>query len=53
MDYTLDKTDMSTVLKVHSGGKTTKIEFTGKNHKEDAYEFLARHLMVQMGQIGI
>lgn len=42
----------SLVEVLNNGELKTTVTFLGNNHKEDAMTFVAKFLMVQMGQIG-
>lgn len=52
-DYAITSDKDTTMVTVYYPNKTTSIKFDGNRHKQDAMEFVAQFLMVQMGQIGI
>jgi ribosomal 30S subunit maturation factor RimM len=53
MEYSVDSQRDCTVVTVHYNQNNTTIKFEGYDHMTNAMEFLAKHIMVQMGQIGI
>jgi hypothetical protein len=53
MDYRLESRSDCTLVTVHYNQMNTVITFEGYDHMQNAMEFLAKHIMVQMGQIGI